>query len=110
MEAQAVFQGFYLVFLMGILLFVIETDCLMESRKVFSSNLNFSHEGDFVQAIRQLLLRHVSVAVRHVRREANGVAHYLAHCGLVIGRSHLGNDQFPPQVQILVDADPGIVC
>jgi ribonuclease HI len=59
----------------------LETDCLSAVAKIKGSDLDRSSQGPLVEEIKELLKTFVEHKVRHVRRDANGVAHRLASEG-----------------------------
>jgi hypothetical protein len=56
----------------------LETDCLSVVAKIKGSDLDRSSQGPLVEEIKELLKTFAEHKVRHVRRDANGVAHRLA--------------------------------
>jgi ribonuclease HI len=66
---------------MGVTKIVLETDCLSATRMLRSKDLDRSGHGPLVEDIKELLKSFEGVAISHVRRTGNVVAHRFAKVG-----------------------------
>jgi hypothetical protein len=92
---------------MGVTKMVLETDCLSAVGRLRSKDLDRSCHGPLVEDIKVLLKSFEDVAISHVRRTGNMVAHSFAKVGCLNKLCNIWVEVLPDLVLNQIDLDRG---